>query len=165
MIARYYGVYMTRKGKAPNDYRSEAERIRARQDDPAFEEEYALQGRAPERVDARRAGRYGPQESPVPEGENPDKTMRRAIVRLLAMDPEFASSEIVVAVQRGVALLEGSVDTMNTKYRAEEVSKRVAGVTVVNNQLSVRVGGAMDEFTRGSAVARLHDESTRGKPQ
>jgi hypothetical protein len=154
---------MTRKGEAPNDYRSEAERIRARAEDPSFDQEYSSQGRAPERVAPLRGGRYGPEEPRVPDDENPDKTKRQAIVRLLAMDPEFASSEIVVEVQKSEVLLRGSVDTMNTKYRAEEISKRVAGVAAVNNQLSVRVGGAMDEFTRGSAVTRLHDESIRGK--
>jgi hypothetical protein len=155
---------MTRKGKAPNDYRSEAERIRTRPAEPGFQQEYNWEGRAPEHVNPGSGVRYGPEASRPSGDENPDKTSRREIVRLLSAEPELATSDISVEVQDGIALLQGSVDTMNTKYRVEEISKRVDRITSVNNQLTVRAGAAMDEFTRGSAAARLHDESTLEGP-
>jgi hypothetical protein len=152
---------MTRKGGSPSDYRSEAERIHARPDDPDFDPIGSHSGRAPERVTPHGGVRYGP-EAPRPSGEeNPDKVQRRAIVELLSREPELSTSDLTIEVQDGVVMLNGSVDTINTKYRVEEISKRVEGVTSANNQLTVRVGSALDENVRGSAATRIHDQSSR----
>jgi HSP20 family molecular chaperone IbpA len=152
---------MTRKGRSPNDYRSEAERVHARPDVPSFDPTGSRAGRAPEYVTPHGGVRYGPEAPPNSDEENPDKVQRRAIVELLSEEPEFSTSDVTVEVQGGVVVLSGSVDTINTKYRAEEISKRVAGITSVNNQLTVRVGNAMDEHMRGSAASRIHDQSSR----
>jgi hypothetical protein len=57
--------------------------------------------------------------------------------------------------------LRGSVDTINTKHRLEEIVKRVRGVEVVENDLRIRVGEALEEFTRNADAARLREDLYR----
>ncbi len=70
-------------------------------------------------------------------------------------------SDIVVEVEDGVVLLEASVDTINTKYRTSEIAKRFAGVREVDNRFKIRVGEALDEFTRGIDTARAQNRVKR----
>jgi hyperosmotically inducible protein len=47
---------------------------------------------------------------------------------------------INVDSDKGVVTLKGRVDSEDTKRRAEEVAKRVSGVSAVKNQLQVKGG-------------------------
>jgi len=47
-------------------------------------------------------------------------------------------TRINVDSDKGVVTLKGEVDSADTKRRAEEVAKRVSGVTRVNNELKVK---------------------------
>jgi hypothetical protein len=142
---------MVRGGDSPRDYRSEAERVKARSDMPSFETEYHRGKRAPSRVEDSHPQRF---EEADAQGFSEqklwsDQTIRQKVVDTLGMEPWIATSDVAVEVEGGVVLLTGSVDTINTKYRAAEIAKRFAGVEQVDNQLKIRVGDALDEFTRG----------------
>jgi hypothetical protein len=50
---------------------------------------------------------------------------------------------------------------MNTKYRLEELIKRVDGVKNIENNLKVRVGEALEEFSRSADAARLREARVR----
>jgi len=47
-------------------------------------------------------------------------------------------TKINVDSEKGVVTLKGEVDSAETKRRAEEVAKRVSGVTSVKNELKVK---------------------------
>jgi hypothetical protein len=76
-------------------------------------------------------------------------------------EPEWSNATINVEARDSTVWLKGSVDTMNAKYRLEEVVKRVRGVESIENELAIRVGEALEEFTRNADVARLRDEHGR----
>jgi hypothetical protein len=81
-------------------------------------------------------------------------------------EPEWSNVTIDVDVRDSAVWLKGSVDTINAKYRVEQVVKTVRGVEAIENDLTIRVGEALEEFTRNADVARLRDElgrRTRGE--
>lgn len=157
---------MVRGGDNPQDYRSEAERVGARCDDPGFNTEYHRGKRAPTHVDVHdEAARFETVETGdvSEQGVRSDPVIRQRVVDSLGMEPWASTSDITVEVAEGVVLLTGSVDSINTKYRAEEVSKRFPGVERVDNQLKIRVGDPLDEFTRGFDSVRARNAvSSRG---
>ncbi len=83
------------------------------------------------------------------------------VIRALSSDPDLSTSDITVEVRAQTVALTGAVDTMNSKYRAEEVVSRFEAVTQIENHLTVRLGDALDEFTRGADASRLREEVTR----
>lgn len=147
---------MVRGGDTPRDYRSEAERVKARSDGSSFDAEYHRGKRAPERVEGEHATRFEEAEDRELSEQKlwSDQAIRQRVVDTLGMEPWVSTSDITVEVEKGVVLLTGSVDTINTKYRAAEIAKRFAGVVQVDNQLKIRVGNALDEFTRGVDTIR-----------
>jgi hypothetical protein len=150
---------MARSGDTPRDFRSEGERIGARPDSPDFSTEYHRGGRAPGKVEIKRAIRFEAAENAkdLQRKVSSDQVIRQKVLDALAMESSDSYLDITVDVEDGVVLLEGSVDTINTKYRASEVAKRFAGVTEVDNRLKIRVGEALDEFTRGVDTVRSKD--------
>lgn len=128
---------MARQGDKPSDMRSEAERVGARAHGDPFRKDASGEARAPERA------------------------LRDRVLITLKGEPEWANAEIDVDVRDSTVWLKGSVDTINTKYRVEEIVKRVRGVETIENDLSIRVGEALEEFTRNADVARLRDELGR----
>jgi hypothetical protein len=81
-------------------------------------------------------------------------------------EPEWNNVTIDVDVRGSTVRLKGCVDTINAKYRVEQVVKTVRGVEAIENDLGIRVGEALEEFTRNADVARLRDElgrRTRGE--
>jgi hypothetical protein len=157
---------MVRGGENPKDYRSEAERIGARPDEPAFETEYHRGAREAKRVETKRAARFESAETNTTRlgSAQSDQIIKQRVIDVLNMESSTDSSDVTVDVEDGVVLLEGSVDTINTKYRASELVKRLAGVTEVDNRLTIRVGEALDEFTRGVDTIRARlGTTTRAK--
>lgn len=125
---------MARKGGKPIDIRSQSERVRPRGHGSPFGQE--------------------------PSGAllAAEKALRERVVVTLQGESEWNSSDIEVDVRGATVWLKGSVDTINSKYRLEEVVKRVRGVDTIENDLRIRVGNALDEFTRNIDAARLRDE-------
>lgn len=125
---------MARKGGKPIDIRSQSERVRPRGHGSPFGQE--------------------------PSGEllAAEKALRERVVVTLQGESEWNTSDIEVDVRGATVWLKGSVDTINSKYRLEEVVKRVRGVDTIENDLRIRVGNALDEFTRNIDAGRLRDE-------
>ena len=71
----------------------------------------------------------------------------------LADDPYVDASEIEVTVSSGEVTLSGSVDSRQARRRAEDIAEQVSGVSYVQNNLRVRIGGGETTAT-GSAGRR-----------
>jgi hyperosmotically inducible protein len=65
------------------------------------------------------------------------KKVRIAIEKALSNDPTAGSSNLSVIVKNGHVRLVGTVSQADEIAKAGEVAKRVAGVTSVDNQLTV----------------------------
>ena len=129
---------MAQKGDKPRDMRSESERVRSRGHGEPFGSE------------------------PSGEGVASEKALRQRVIRTLQGEPEWSNATIDVDVRGSTVWLKGSVDTVNAKYQVEETVKRVRGVEGIENDLTIRVGEALEEFTRNADAARLRDELRRG---
>jgi hypothetical protein len=147
---------MAKKGDTPQDYRSEAERIRPRPAGSLFKEEPES---LPGEIERVVHGTY--REIHSDESLSPSRLLLKRVVRALSSETDLSTSDITVEVRGHTVLLTGSVDTMNTKYRAEETVKRLEEVAHIENQLAVRLGDALDEFTRGADASRLREEFAR----
>ncbi|MGD8397103.1 MAG: BON domain-containing protein [Candidatus Eiseniibacteriota bacterium] len=66
-----------------------------------------------------------------------DRELERTIEQALLRNPYVSRFEISVDVLNGVARLSGQVDTDFEKARAGDIAERIAGVTWVDNDLSV----------------------------
>lgn len=66
-----------------------------------------------------------------------DDAVESSIESAVVRDPYLESFEIDVDVHRGIATLEGMVDTWYEKARADDVASRTEGVIAVNNDLAV----------------------------
>lgn len=81
--------------------------------------------------------RVGPGERSA--GEVVDDTVITAKVKLaLAEDPVVAAHQVNVQTREGVVQLAGFVDNSDQKSKASELTRRVAGVKQVDNQLEVK---------------------------
>ena len=128
---------MARRGTEGGDYRSESERIKPRTSERSLQDESA----PPETLS--------------------DRILQRVVCDRLSLEPELATSDVQVDVREGTVIVNGSADTMNTKYRLEELIKRVEGVKNIENNLKVRVGEALEEFSRSADAARLREARVR----
>ena len=128
---------MARRGTEGRDYRSESERVKPRTSGTSFNDE-----------------------SVQPETHS-DRILQRLIAERLSQEPELTTSEVNVDVREGTVIVTGSADTMNTKYRLEELIKRVEGVEKIENNLKIRVGEAFEEFSRSADAARLREARVR----
>jgi osmotically-inducible protein OsmY len=84
-----------------------------------------------------------------------DMQLKQDIEDELRWDPKVNAAHIGVAVDKGTVSLTGAVDTYAEKWAAEDATKRVRGVRIVAEDLSVKVladhkrndseiGGAID---------------------
>jgi hyperosmotically inducible protein len=81
--------------------------------------------------------RVGPGERSA--GEVVDDTVITAKVKTaLAADPVVAAHQVNVETRDGVVQLAGFVDNSNQKSQATELTRRIAGVKQVDNQLEVK---------------------------
>ena len=72
-------------------------------------------------------------------GDVVDDTVITAKVKTaLAADPVVAAHQVNVATREGVVQLAGFVDSSDQKSKASELTRRVAGVKQVDNQLEVK---------------------------
>lgn len=128
---------MARRGTEGRDYRSESERVKPRTSETSLNDES------------------------VPPETLSDRILQRVLRDRLSLEPELATSDVQVDVREGTVIVTGSADTMNTKYRLEELIKRVDGVKNIENNLKVRVGEALEEFSRSADAARLREARVR----
>ena len=128
---------MARKGERPSDMRSQSERVRPRGDGAPFAD------------------------VPRDEANAQDKALRERVVVTLQGEPEWSNSDIDVDVRGSTVWIRGSIDTINAKFRVEEIVKKVRGVETIENDLTIRVGEALEEFTRNADAAKLREELSR----
>jgi osmotically-inducible protein OsmY len=69
-------------------------------------------------------------------GSSTDRIYDQVQMRL-ATDPDIKGGALNVVVKGGVVTLSGRVDTQKGKLRATKVTKKVKGVTAVDNDLVV----------------------------
>ncbi|MCU1253066.1 MAG: Transport-associated protein [Edaphobacter sp.] len=85
-----------------------------------------------------------------------DQEIQADVLAELRWDSSIQANEIGVAVKDGVVTLTGTVDTYLKKWRAEEAAHRVAGVTAVANDITVRtLGERTDTDIAAAAVYAL----------
>jgi osmotically-inducible protein OsmY len=85
-----------------------------------------------------------------------DQEIQTDVLAELRWDHSVQANEIGVAVKNGVVTLTGTVDTYLKKWKAEEAAHRVAGVTAVANDITVRtVGERTDADIADAAVHAL----------
>lgn len=90
-----------------------------------------------------------------------DDRIRNEVCERLMIDPEVDASDIAIDVKEGTVWLSGTVDTRNTRFYVEDLVDRVLGVTQVVNRLKIRLGRALEEFTRSDDAARLREQLAR----
>jgi hypothetical protein len=147
---------MATKGDNPSDFRSEAERIRPRAAGALFKQD-------PEAIPGVRAQlRYGVvSELPFSKSLSPNRKLLRRVIDRISATPELSTAEITIEIREETVILTGTVDTINSKYSAENAVKRLDGVSHVENHLTIRLGEALEEFTRGPDASRLREEFAR----
>jgi osmotically-inducible protein OsmY len=64
-----------------------------------------------------------------------DERIRKNVTDRMADDTDIDASDIEVGVDHGAVTLNGSVDSLWDKRRAEDIAKSVSGVRRVNNRL------------------------------
>ncbi|MCU1223987.1 MAG: Transport-associated protein [Edaphobacter sp.] len=85
-----------------------------------------------------------------------DQEIQTDVLAELRWDHSVQANEIGVAVKNGVVTLTGTVDTYLKKWKAEEAAHRVAGVTAVANDITVRtIGERTDADIAAAAVHAL----------
>jgi osmotically-inducible protein OsmY len=85
-----------------------------------------------------------------------DQQIQSDVLAELRWDSSVKANEIGVSVKDSVVTLTGTVDTYLQKWRAEEAAHRVAGVTAVANDITVRtVGERTDADIAAAAVEAL----------
>ena len=67
-----------------------------------------------------------------------DTEIQKDVIDELKWEPLLSLAEIGVSVKNGVVTLSGTVDTFAKKEEAENAAKRVAGVTVVAEEIKVK---------------------------
>jgi osmotically-inducible protein OsmY len=68
-----------------------------------------------------------------------DESVRDAVMRQLAWEPDIDASMIGVSVQAGVVTLSGYVETYAAKLSAERAVRKLYGVKAIANELEVRL--------------------------
>jgi osmotically-inducible protein OsmY len=71
-----------------------------------------------------------------------DVQLKNEVEQELASDPKVNAAQIGVTVEQGSVSLRGAVDTYAAKWAAEDAVKRVNGVFVVAQDLTVKLAGA-----------------------
>jgi hyperosmotically inducible periplasmic protein len=67
-----------------------------------------------------------------------DKELSHRVSSALRSDPEYKFSDVDVKVYRGTVELSGFVTTSAQKRRADDIARRMQGVTGVENNISVK---------------------------
>jgi len=90
---------------------------------------------------------------------NDNSTLQHDVLSELEWDPSVNATKIGVTADNGVVTLTGHVSTYAEKWSAENVTKRVKGVTAIANEIDVRLASDAtydDEEIAKSAVSAIH---------
>ncbi|HEX3019788.1 MAG TPA: BON domain-containing protein [Chitinispirillaceae bacterium] len=91
-----------------------------------------------------------------PEFKRPsDEAILESVKRLLAWDPDIFLERIDAFVHEGRVILEGSVDRLWKKYRAEKLVRDAGGVMVVVNKLVVIPSGEYSDERIGQDIISI----------
>lgn len=71
---------------------------------------------------------------------NPDERLRAAVLAALAAEVRTAAADLRVGVLHGIVHLAGSVDSLDTRTRAEELIHDLDGVRGVVNRIEAPGG-------------------------
>lgn len=82
-----------------------------------------------------------------------DEQLQADVQNELRMDTRVHVSDIGVSARDGVITLTGSVDSWSRSYAAQQAAHRVAGVTDVANDITVRTTGSMERSDTDLAAA------------
>lgn len=77
----------------------------------------------------------------APMKSKTDSVIQQEVIREMKWDTRVDPGEIGVAVNDGVVVLSGDVDSYAKKMAAQEAAHRVAGVLDVANEIEVRIPG------------------------
>ncbi|HEX2957676.1 MAG TPA: BON domain-containing protein [Chitinispirillaceae bacterium] len=96
-----------------------------------------------------------------PEFKRPsDEAILESVKRLLAWDPDIFLERIDAFVHEGRVILEGSVDTLWKKYRAEKLVRDAGGVMVVVNKLVVIPSGENSDERIGQDIISIFNRNS-----
>jgi osmotically-inducible protein OsmY len=84
-----------------------------------------------------------------------DTEIRRDVQTELEWDPSLDERKVGVIVKNGVVTLTGEVAQFSDRWNAEDITKRVAGVAAIANEIQVRVpiAGARTDTEIAEAAA------------
>jgi osmotically-inducible protein OsmY len=85
-----------------------------------------------------------------------DKDLQHDVMEDLRWDPSIDASKIGVAASDGVVTLTGAVPSYFQKQAAERITKRVAGVRAVANDIEVQLPTAVQKTDAGIATTALN---------
>jgi osmotically-inducible protein OsmY len=85
-----------------------------------------------------------------------DNGLQRDIIDELAWEPSIDAAAIGVAVVDGVVTLTGQVRSLTEKWTAEHVTKRIAGVRAVANDIEIHLPGESQRTDADIARAALN---------
>jgi osmotically-inducible protein OsmY len=87
----------------------------------------------------------------------PDEEIRRRIKNLFSLNLTIPISDVVITVNEGAVILEGSVDSFWKKNNAEELVAQEPGVVQVTNNLAiVPTRNRVDQSIAEDIVAAIH---------
>lgn len=85
-----------------------------------------------------------------------DEQIQQDVIDELLWEPQLNSSEIGVAVKKGIVTLSGRVDTYAKKIKAEKAAKKVAGVKAVAEDIEVGISSTSSKSDTEIAEAVLN---------
>jgi osmotically-inducible protein OsmY len=89
-----------------------------------------------------------------------DLEIKQDIIDELDWDPAVDATELGVAVDDGVVILSGWVDSYVTKLAAEAAAQRIDGVRAVANEITVKARGAHTDADIAKMVANVLEANT-----
>jgi len=109
---------------------------------------------------------FGQHRGKGPKGyQRSDDRIKEEINDRLTDDSLIDASEIEVEVDNGVVSLAGSVDSRETKRRAEDLAESISGVSNVENRLSVNKENTNDRKNTSGSSTSSQNSSTNGSAE
>lgn len=85
-----------------------------------------------------------------------DKQLQQDVLDELVFEPSVDAAEIGVSVEHGIVILNGTVKSLNEKWKAARVAQRVEGVRAVTDELAVKLAGGSQHSDPEIAQAALN---------
>jgi len=85
-----------------------------------------------------------------------DAQIRQDVINELKWQPYLSTSQIGVAVKKGIVTLTGEVESFYKKLKAEEAAKKVAGVKAIAEEIQLNVSPLAKNTDADIAAAALN---------